>query len=182
LQKAGPLVCDVRFIITEMRRKGPVFRPGDGEPRREAAHPFPFFKRAKEWISSSFAHTQLNRVQVPLRRTAGKNTTVFFGSCAMQCMSCCELCSLMGMKLNGHCPGMPWRRCNSVEALGFSRREASRIILYHARAFSRVPCCKVGHMSYSIVLQLLYADQLLCMQIFLMNRSDLVISSPKPNV
>jgi hypothetical protein len=58
---------------------------------------FHFCSAQKEEIFSSFAHKQLNSVRVPLRRATGKNTTVCAVSCAMQCMSCCELVSLMGM-------------------------------------------------------------------------------------
>jgi len=58
---------------------------------------FHFCSAQKEELFSSFAHKQLNSVRVPLRRTTGKNTTVCAVSCAMQCMSCCELVSLMGM-------------------------------------------------------------------------------------
>jgi hypothetical protein len=58
---------------------------------------FHFCSAQKEEIGSSFAHKQLNSVRVPLRRATGKNTTVFAVSCAMQCMSCFELVSLMGM-------------------------------------------------------------------------------------
>ncbi len=58
---------------------------------------FHFCSAQKEEICSSHAHEQLKSVRVPLRRATGKNSAVFAVSCAMRCMSCFELVSLMGM-------------------------------------------------------------------------------------